>query len=57
MIIETTYSREELYKGKCSSCGEWSTTLLKGDSRCIDCIEADKFYEETMKIKDNEIRD
>lgn len=47
-MIETIYSRHELRSGKCHSCGEYSDEILKGDGRCIDCIEAEKFYEMTM---------
>lgn len=47
-MIETIYSRCDLRSGKCHSCGERSDEILKGDGRCIDCIEAEKFYEMTM---------
>jgi len=49
MIETTTYSEHELETGECTSCGEQSNEILIGDGRCIDCIEADKFYEQTMK--------
>lgn len=49
MIETTTYSERELETGKCTSCGEESNEILIGDGRCIDCIEADEFYEQTMK--------
>lgn len=45
----TTYSEIDLKKGKCTSCSEKSKEILIDDGRCIDCIEADKFFEETMK--------
>ena len=48
MITETVYTPDELEHGVCSSCGEESDEILKGDGRCIDCIEADEFYEATM---------
>lgn len=48
MITETTYSENELHSGKCSSCGDQSNEILNGDGRCLDCIEAEKFYEMTM---------
>jgi hypothetical protein len=57
MIVEVTYQSSDLYRGKCSNCGEWTTTLVKGEGRCIDCIEDERFFDETMKIKQNEIRD
>ncbi len=49
MIIETTYNEFELKSGKCTSCDEKTKEILIEDGRCVDCIEADKFYEETMK--------
>lgn len=49
MNSETIYSNRDLEKGKCTCCGEKSSEILIGDGRCIDCIEEEKFYEETMK--------
>jgi len=49
MITETTYSQFDLEKGKCTCCGEKSNEILIGDGRCTDCIEEQKFFEETMK--------
>jgi len=49
MMKETIYSDFELKKGKCTSCGEKSKEILIGDGRCVDCIEDEKFYEDTMK--------
>ena len=49
MITDVTYLRHELRSGKCHSCGEYSNEILKGDGRCIDCIEEAAFYEMTMK--------
>lgn len=49
MIETTTYSELELETGKCTCCSEQSNEILIGDGRCIDCIESEKFYEETMK--------
>ena len=46
---ERTYKLHELKKGKCTSCGEKSNEIVIGDGRCVDCIEAERFYEETMK--------
>jgi len=45
----TTYSSSDLETGKCTSCHEQSNEILIGDGRCINCIEDEKFYEETMK--------
>lgn len=52
MITETTYSHLDIEKGKCKSCGEKSNEILIDDGRCVDYIESDKFYEETMKDSD-----
>jgi len=49
MIEETTYYQSELETGKCTSCSEQTNEILIDDGRCIDCIEEEKFYEETMK--------
>lgn len=49
MITETIYSDFDLKKGICKSCQEPSNEILIGDGRCIDCIEEEKFFEETMK--------
>lgn len=49
MTNETTYSERDLETGKCTSCSEQSNEILIGDGRCVDCIEDEKFYEETMK--------
>lgn len=48
MITETTYYPEDLEKGKCKSCSE-KTWVVINDGRCPECIEEQKFYEETMK--------
>ena len=59
MIRTTTYSKSELKRGKCSCCGEMSNEILRYDEhgeiptkdnqQCIDCIEMNNFYDETMK--------
>lgn len=48
MITETTYFPDELEHGKCKCCNEVSDEIVKSDGRCIDCIEEEKFYEQTM---------
>lgn len=48
MIEETVYSPDELEHGVCKSCGEESDEILKGDGRCVDCIEEEKFINQTM---------
>jgi len=54
MKSETTYSASDLKKGKCTSCGESSNEILIADDRCIDCIEQEKFIDETMRFKDRD---
>ena len=49
MITETTYSKSDLKTDTCTSCGEYSNEILIGDDRCVDCIEAENFFEKTMK--------
>lgn len=49
MKKETIYSEHELETGECTLCGEQSDEILISDGRCIDCIESEAFYEETMK--------
>lgn len=49
MMTETIYSQSELEHGICKCCGEESDEILKGTGECLDCIEAENFYEETMK--------
>lgn len=49
MITETTYDFSDLESGICKKCGEKSDEILIKDGRCIDCIEEEKFYNETMK--------
>lgn len=48
MIEETIYDISELTHGVCESCGEESDEILKGDGRCVDCIEEERFYRMTM---------
>jgi hypothetical protein len=49
MKTETTYSQIELEHGVCTCCNEESDEILIGDGRCVDCIEEEKFFNETMK--------
>lgn len=48
MITETTYAPEDLKYGVCRCCDEESDEILKGDGRCIDCIEEERFINMTM---------
>ena len=47
--IERVYTTNDLKEGKCTSCGEQSNEILIGDGRCLDCVEEQNFYEETMR--------
>jgi len=49
MITEATYSPWELKHGRCTCCDEFSNEIVIDDGRCIDCIEEEKFFNETMK--------
>ncbi len=49
MKSETTYGPSELKKDRCKSCGEKSNEIVIGDGRCVECIEEEKFFNETMK--------
>lgn len=47
--METTYNSYDLKKGKCTSCGEKSNEIVIYDGRCFDCVEEEKFIEQSMK--------
>jgi len=48
MSIKTTeYEYEDLHKGKCKSCNK--RTLVTEDEICPECIEDEKFFEQSMK--------
>ncbi|MEG0927239.1 hypothetical protein [Chryseobacterium sp.] len=49
MQTETTYSEFDLEKGICTCCGQLSEEILIDDGRCVDCVEDEKFFDETMK--------
>lgn len=51
MIIETIYSPSELHHGVCEWCGEESDEIVTTEDGdiCVDCIEEEKFYQETMR--------
>ena len=51
MIEERIYDPSELKRGRCRNCGEMSNEILIGDGRCVDCIEEERFIEETMKME------
>ena len=49
MIIESTYSPYDLVYGICKCCGEPSSEIDPISGMCIDCIEEEIFYQESMK--------
>lgn len=49
MTTETTYGPWDLERGECVCCGEVSDIIVKGTDTCADCIEDQKFYEESMR--------
>ena len=48
MIEERIYSAQDLHHGVCESCGEESDEITNVGI-CVDCVEAELFYQETMK--------
>ena len=54
-IQERIYSPSDFKHGTCRSCGEISDEIVIDDGRCVDCIEADIFYEMTMNMDDEEL--
>ena len=49
MIIETTYSPYDLMHGICTRRGEESSEIDPRTGMRIDCIEEERFYQESMK--------
>lgn len=51
MLTETTYTPADLHHGVCEWCGAESDEIVTTEDgeKCIDCIEAEKFYQETMR--------
>lgn len=48
MVVERIYHRSELNHGVCDYCGEESDEIT-GSGLCVDCVEAELFYQQTMK--------
>ena len=48
MIKEIAYHPSELHHGVCSYCGDESDEITE-HGLCVDCVEAEIFYQETMK--------
>lgn len=48
MIIETTYS--DLVHGVCEHCGCETDEIDPTTGWCVDCIEEERFYQESMRM-------
>lgn len=48
MTTERNYPKSELHHGVCSFCGDESDEITE-EGLCVDCVEAELFYQETMK--------
>lgn len=48
MILEINYYPDDLEYGECRCCGEESAEIVKGDGRCVGCIEEERFIGMTM---------
>ena len=51
MIEERNYNADDLLYGICEMCGEESNEIDPKTGWCVDCVEAARFYEETMKYE------
>lgn len=51
MIEERNYNTDDLLHGVCEMCGEESNEIDPELGWCVDCVEAARFYEETMKYE------
>ena len=49
MMIERIYHAKDLTHGICNLCGEESNEIIVGEDICVDCYEAELFYQVTMK--------
>jgi hypothetical protein len=56
MITETIYQKADLITGECTSCSEKSDKIIPSEGRCVDCVEEEKFYDETMKFQNNGLK-
>ena len=52
MIEERIYLREDLHHGICECCNEESDEITD-NGLCVDCVEEQRFIEETKKKKPN----
>lgn len=51
MIWEINYDPMDLIQGICEGCGEESGEIDPNTGMCVDCIEAERFYQESMRTK------
>lgn len=51
MIEERNYNSDDLLYGICEMCGEESDEIDSDTGWCVDCVEAARFYAETMKYE------
>lgn len=49
MIIETTYNQYDLVYGVCEHCGCETDKIDPTTGWCVDCIEEERFYQESMR--------
>ena len=56
MVSETIYNTDDLAYGVCEKCGEESSEIDPCTGWCIDCIEEERFYQESMKYQDKSFK-
>lgn len=56
MVSETIYNAEDLMYGICEICGIESSEIDPITGCCIDCIEEEKFYQESMKYSEKSFK-
>ena len=56
MVSETIYNAGDLIYGVCERCGEESNEIDPNTGWCIDCIEEEKFYRESMKYSEKSFK-
>ena len=54
MIIETTYS--DLIHGVCERCGCETDEIDPNSGWCVDCIEEERFYQESMRMAEKSFK-
>lgn len=51
MIVRRNYNPYDLLHGICERCREESDEIDPDSGWCVDCVEAARFYAETMKYE------